>query len=78
MRLTLIRCLLWPMQTFALVLLLTMAAPDGGQDVQASVDGVLRQLRAANLVVRKAPPAKPLDLSELDAMLAELDALPSA
>jgi hypothetical protein len=38
------------------------------------VPGVLAQLRAAGLSVRKAAPAKPLDWAEVEAFLAELDA----
>lgn len=38
-----------------------------------AVPGVLAQLRAAGLTVRKAKPVKPLGDAELDAMLAELD-----
>lgn len=55
------------------------AMPDGiVAFLPGQVDGVLRQLRAAGLIVRKAAPAKPMNLRELDALLAELDALPSA
>lgn len=37
------------------------------------VPGVLAQLRAAGLTVRKAKPRKPLSADELDAMLADLE-----
>ena len=36
------------------------------------VPGVLAQLRKAGLIVQRAKPAKPIDASELDALLAEL------
>lgn len=39
------------------------------------VPGVMRQLWAAGLTVRKAKATKPLSLDEIDAMLAELGAL---
>jgi hypothetical protein len=45
------------------------------------VPGVLAQLRAAGLSVSKAAPVKPLtkaDWDEIDAMIAELDALAGA
>jgi hypothetical protein len=39
------------------------------------VPGVLAQLRAAGLTVRKAKPHKPMTDAELDALLADLDGL---
>lgn len=58
---------------------MSAALPDGiVAFLPGQVAGVLAQLRAAGLIVRKAGPAKPIDLGELDDMLAELDALPSA
>lgn len=59
----------------------TMAAalPDGiVAFLPGQVADVLSQLRAAGLTVRKAPKVKPMAAGELDALLAELDALPSA
>ena len=55
----------------------TMAAalPDGiVAFLPAQVPGVLAQLRAAGLSVRKAAPHKPLYAAERDALLAELGA----
>jgi hypothetical protein len=40
----------------------------------AQTPDVLRQLKAAGLSVAKAKPAKPLSDTEIDAMLAELEA----
>ena len=52
------------------------ADPDGVVAFMApQVAGVLRQLRAAGLTVRKAAPHKPLSGESIDAMLAELAAL---
>jgi hypothetical protein len=42
---------------------------------QAQVPGVLRQIKDAGLTVRKAQPTKPATSAEIDAMLAELDAI---
>lgn len=50
------------------------ADPDGVVAFLApQVPGVLKQLRDAGFIVRKAKPSKPLTLAEIDAMLAELD-----
>jgi hypothetical protein len=52
------------------------AMPDGVVAfLPAQVPGVLAQLRAAGLTVRKARPHKPMTADELDGLLAELDAL---
>lgn len=53
------------------------ADPDGVVAFsQSQVPGVLSQIKAAGLTVRKASP-KTITSAELDAMLAELDALPT-
>lgn len=46
-----------------------------GKLLPAQVPGTLAQLRAAGLSVRKAPPHKPMTPAQLEAALADLDAL---
>jgi hypothetical protein len=46
-----------------------------GKFLPGQVPGVLAQLRRAGFTVRKAPPHKPITPAELEAALADLDAL---